>query len=73
MTITIGTASRFRIAAKATACAALISGAGLLALCQSANAQFAFEEEVLPPRVVAWRLADRGFTGVSRPRFDGRV
>jgi hypothetical protein len=28
---------------------------------------------VLPPRVVAWRLAARGFTGLSRPRFDGRV
>ena len=28
---------------------------------------------MLPPRVVAWRLADRGFTGLSRPRFDGRV
>ncbi|MBP1182693.1 hypothetical protein [Methylobacterium sp. PvR107] len=27
----------------------------------------------MPPRVVAWRLADRGFTGVGRPRFDGRV
>lgn len=35
--------------------------------------QFAFEDEVLPPRVVAWRLADRGFSGLSRPRFDGRV
>lgn len=31
-----------------------------------------FEGDVLPPRVIAWRLADRGFTGVSRPRFDGR-
>jgi len=31
-----------------------------------------FEDDVLPPRVIAWRLADRGFTGVSRPRFDGR-
>ena len=38
-----------------------------------ARAQFAFEDEVLPPRVVAWRLADRGFSGLSRPRFDGRV
>lgn len=31
-----------------------------------------FEDDVLPPRVIAWRLADRGFSGVSRPRFDGR-
>ncbi|GJE47552.1 hypothetical protein GOFOIKOB_0577 [Methylobacterium tardum] len=73
MTIKLRTASRFRIAARTAVCAALLSGAGVLGLCQSANAQFAFEEEVLPPRVVAWRLADRGFTGVSRPRFDGRV
>jgi hypothetical protein len=51
----------------------LVSGAALLGPCRSASAQFAFEDEVLPPRVVAWRLADRGFTGLSRPRFDGRV
>jgi hypothetical protein len=54
-------------------CAALLAGGGLLGLCGSASAQFAFEEEILPPRVLVWRLTDRGFTGLSRPRFDGRV
>jgi hypothetical protein len=73
VTIKLRTASRFRISARSAVCAALVSGVGVLGFCQSANAQFAFEEEVLPPRVVAWRLADRGFTGVGRPRFDGRV
>jgi hypothetical protein len=73
VTIKLRTASRFRIAARSVVCAAIVSGAGVLGFCQSATAQFAFEEEVLPPRVVAWRLADRGFTGLSRPRFDGRV
>jgi hypothetical protein len=53
--------------------AAILSGGALLSVCSGATAQFAFEEEMLPPRVVAWRLADRGFTGLSRPRFDGRV
>lgn len=54
-------------------CAALLSGGALLGLCRGASAQFVFEEEVVPPRVVAWRLADQGFTGLSRPRFNGRV
>jgi hypothetical protein len=27
----------------------------------------------MPPRVVVWRLNDRGFTAVSRPLFDGRA
>ncbi|XYD07847.1 hypothetical protein R1A27_22640 [Methylobacterium sp. NMS12] len=53
--------------------AALLSALALLGMSSGARAQFAFEEEVLPPRVVAWRLADRGFSGLSRPRFDGRV
>jgi hypothetical protein len=53
--------------------AALVAASTVLGLCGHASAQFAFEEEILPPRVVAWRLADRGFTGLSRPRFDGRV
>lgn len=44
-----------------------------MGLCRGASAQFIFEEEVVPPRVVAWRLADQGFTGLSRPRFNGRV
>jgi hypothetical protein len=57
--------------------AALLAGGltlGLsLASAGTASAQFVFDDAVLPPRVVAWRLADRGFTGLSRPRFDGRV
>lgn len=31
-----------------------------------------FDDDILPPRVIAWRLADRGFTELSRPRYDGR-
>lgn len=73
MTCEIGTAARRWTVARTALCAVLLSGAALLGPCRSASAQFAFEEEVLPPRVVAWRLADRGFTGLSRPRFDGRV
>jgi hypothetical protein len=73
VTIEFRTAARVRSTATASVRAVLVIGAGLLGLCQSAEAQFAFAEEVLPPRVVAWRLADRGFTGLSRPRFDGRV
>ncbi|MGU3282534.1 hypothetical protein [Methylobacterium mesophilicum] len=65
-----GTARR---AAQRVLSAALLSGGMMLGLSQGARAQFAFEDEILPPRVIAWRLADRGFSGVSRPRFDGRV
>lgn len=64
---------KIRRATARAACAALLSGGTLIGLVSGASAQFAYEEEVLPPRVVAWRLADRGFTGLSRPRFDGRV
>lgn len=53
--------------------AVVLSAATCLGASSGAHAQFAFEDEVLPPRVVAWRLADRGFSGLSRPRFDGRV
>ncbi|MDP4023478.1 hypothetical protein Q8W71_12640 [Methylobacterium sp. NEAU 140] len=52
--------------------AAILSG-GLILASGAAHAQFAFEDDILPPRVVAWRLAERGFTGLSRPRFDGRT
>ncbi|WP_026597229.1 hypothetical protein [Methylobacterium sp. 77] len=39
----------------------------------SAQAQYGYEPDVLlPPRAVVWRLNDRGFTEVTRPRFDGR-
>ncbi|MBN6819997.1 hypothetical protein ACXR8U_00180 [Methylobacterium radiotolerans] len=53
--------------------AGFMSVLALVGVSAGARAQFAFEDEVLPPRVVAWRLADRGFSGLSRPRFDGRV
>lgn len=53
--------------AAAAACA-LLAGSAL-----SAQAQYVFEDEILPPRAVAWRLSDRGFTGIGRPRFDGRA
>ncbi|MCJ2090612.1 hypothetical protein MKK88_32215 [Methylobacterium sp. E-005] len=71
--ITSRTAARLRTTTTRALCAALLSGGTLMGLCRSASAQFAFEEEVVPPRVVAWRLADQGFTGLSRPRFNGRV
>ena len=53
--------------------AVLVSGGAVLGLSQGASAQFAFDDEIMPPRVVAWRLTDRGFSGLSRPRFNGRV
>lgn len=40
----------------------------------TARAQYLYEPDVmLPPRAVVWRLNDRGFTEVTRPRFDGRA
>ncbi|WP_027172200.1 hypothetical protein [Methylobacterium sp. 10] len=40
----------------------------------AAQAQYGYEPDlVLPPRAVVWRLNDRGFTEVTRPRFDGRA
>lgn len=51
----------------------LAACAVLLAVGGSARAQYAFDDEIMPPRAVAWRLADRGFTGIGRPRFDGRA
>lgn len=39
-----------------------------------AQAQYFYEPEaILPPRAVVWRLNDRGFTEITRPRFDGRA
>ncbi|MCJ2125995.1 hypothetical protein [Methylobacterium sp. J-077] len=67
------TAGRARRATTRALCAVLLSSGAMLGLCRGASAQFAFENDILPPRVVAWRLADRGFSGLSRPRFDGRV
>jgi hypothetical protein len=60
-------AKPFRLAL--AGCAALIAlGAG------GAQAQF-FDpfDDMLPPRAVVWRLNDRGFTEITRPRFDGRA
>jgi hypothetical protein len=65
--------ARLRTTMTRVLCASVVAGGALLGLGGHARAQFAFEEEILPPRVVAWRLADRGFTGLIRPRFDGRV
>ena len=56
-----------------TFCALAFVGAVTLGFPQTASAQFAFDDAVLPPRVIAWRLADRGFSGMTRPRYDGRV
>lgn len=50
--------------------------AGVLALTAAgaAEAQYAYEPDLLlPPRAVVWRLNDRGFTEVTRPRFDGQT
>ncbi|MCJ2091552.1 hypothetical protein MKK67_03365 [Methylobacterium sp. J-072] len=66
-------AGRARRATTRALCAVLLSGGAMLGLCRGASAQFAFEDDILPPRIIAWRLADRGFSGLSRPRFDGRV
>ena len=50
--------------------------AGILTLWAAsvAQAQYAYEPDLLlPPRAVVWRLSDRGFTDVTRPRFDGQA
>jgi len=52
--------------------AGLVLGTGVAASAQGFAGTF-FDDDILPPRVVAWRLTDRGFTNLSRPRFDGRV
>ncbi len=49
------------------ACALVLAAAG------TAQAQYAFDDAIMPPRAVAWRLAERGFTEIGRPRFDGRA
>jgi hypothetical protein len=53
--------------------AGLLAAAVLLGLGGAAQAQYAFEDEILSPRAVAWRLSERGFSGLTRPRFDGRA
>lgn len=56
------------------AAVALLAGLAQIGLAQQdALAQAVFDDDILPPRAVAWRLADRGFTGIGRPRFDGRA
>ena len=70
-------APRGTIAAKRVLSAILLSASAALclpgpAVAQNFGATF-FDDDILPPRVIAWRLADRGFSNVSRPRFDGRV
>lgn len=56
-----------RLRASLSACALLLGTAG------AAQAQYVIDEAIMPPRAVAWRLNERGFTGISRPRFDGRA
>jgi hypothetical protein len=52
----------------------LIAGMFALSAAGTAKAQYAYEPDLLlPPRAVVWRLNDRGFTEVTRPRFDGRA
>lgn len=52
---------------------AAIAGLMLAASAVTVRAQYVYDDELLPPRVVAWRLSERGFSGLSRPRFDGRA
>lgn len=71
--MTSRSAARFRTMMTRALCATLVASGALVSLSGTASAQFAFEDEILPPRVIVWRLAERGFTGLSRPRYDGRV
>lgn len=66
MTASRRTTQRTPIRAALAAGLLLCTGAGV------AQAQYVYDDELLPPRVVAWRLSERGFSGLSRPRFDGR-
>ncbi|MGU3540170.1 hypothetical protein [Methylobacterium sp. A54F] len=56
--------------ARRAACAA---GALLAVLVGPAHAQEFYDAEILSPRAVAWRLSERGFSEIGRPRFDGRA
>lgn len=55
--------------------APLTGGLALFVLGSGFAAAQAFDDfdGAMPPRAVVWRLNDRGFTAVSRPRFDGRA
>ncbi|SFG29327.1 hypothetical protein SAMN05192565_101234 [Methylobacterium gossipiicola] len=61
-------ARRLRGATLACGLAFLVLGSGI-----GAAQEFDDPDGAMPPRAVVWRLADRGFTAVSRPRFDGRT
>ena len=50
-----------------TACVLVLAAGGM------AQAQYVEDEPAMPPRAVAWRLSERGFTELTRPRFDGRA
>ena len=56
-----------RLRASLSACALLLAAPG------AAQAQYAFDDAIMPPRAVVWRLSERGFSGIGRPRFDGRA
>lgn len=54
----------------------LLLGVAALSLAAIAPAQAQYFDpfvEVISPRSIVWRLNDRGFTEISRPRFDGRA
>ncbi|KQP76263.1 hypothetical protein ASF41_00185 [Methylobacterium sp. Leaf111] len=54
--------------------AGILAGVMTLSAAPAAQAQYAYEPDLLlPPRAVVWRLNDRGFTDVTRPRFDGQA
>ena len=58
---------RRRLRTSLLACALLIDASG------AAQAQYAYDDAIMTPRAVAWRLSERGFSGIGRPRFDGRA
>lgn len=64
--------------------AVLLAALGLLIGATGAQAQYPygyaraypepyFDDPPLPPRAVVYRLQDRGFSEITRPRFDGRA
>ena len=67
------TATKVRRRLRAAAAILLLAGLGQAGTVREVRAQGFFDDDILPPRAIAWRLADRGFTGIGRPRFDGRA
>ncbi|GBU17563.1 MULTISPECIES: hypothetical protein [Methylobacterium] len=57
--------------ARALLAGLVLSAAGAATV--PAQAQYVYDDVLLPPRAVAWRLGERGYSGLSRPRFDGRA